>query len=115
MLFELRASAADERAVSAFHQLCAPAGLDAAQLFDQAVVTQATGERYASLAAVFAADEPLARRLHDVATRVNAAMGGLYEGKLDHVRSTLCNPAFGVDDFGCCTACRASSRRRHPA
>ena len=107
ILFELRAQARDAAAVAAFHEACAPGGPDTAALFDRAVGPQGNGSRYRDIGEVLAADRPLAQALHEAAEGVHLAMGGLYEGKLDCLRSTLCNPALGLDSSGCCAACGA--------
>ena len=60
-----------------------------------------------SLSEAAALHPEIAAMLHDAAASVQAALGGLYSGQLDHVRATLCLPALGVDRDGCCVACSA--------
>ena len=82
ILFELRAHAGEPVALAAFHQVCAPGGPGTAELFDQAVSLQKSdGSRCRSFHEVFVADRPLALALDQAAQRVQAALGGLYEGK----------------------------------
>ena len=108
ILFELRAHAGEPVALAAFHQVCAPGGPGTAELFDQAVSLQKSdGSRCRSFHEVSVADRPLAVALDQAAQRVQAALGGLYVGKLDCLRSTLCNPALGLSSSGCCAACCA--------
>eukprot|EP00966_Prymnesium_polylepis_P220104 5091860-Prymnesium_polylepis.1 len=45
-----------------------------------------------------------------MAGHVQSHFGGLYEGRLDHLRSTLCAPALGVNGVGCCLACEFTRR-----
>ena len=114
ILFELRADAGEPAALAAFHQVCAPGGPGTAELFGRAVsALQSDGSRYCrSFSEVFAADRQLAMELVQAAQRVQAALGGLYAGKLDCLRSTLCNRRWdssstGVGTQGLCAACRA--------
>ena len=108
ILFELRAHAREPVALAAFHQVCAPGGPGTAELFDRAVsLRKSDGPRCRSFHEVFVADRPLAVALDQAAQRVQAALGGLYVGKLDCLRSTLCNPALGLNPSGCCAACCA--------
>ena len=108
ILFELRARAGEPVALAAFHQVCAPGGPGTAELFDQAVSLQKSdGSRCRSFHEVSVADRPLAVALDQAAQRVQAALGGLYVGKLDCLRSTLCSPALGLSSSGCCAACCA--------
>ena len=71
------------RPLAAFHQVCAPGGPGTAELFDRAVsALQSDGSRYyRSFSEVIAADRQLATELVQAAQRVQAALGGLYEGK----------------------------------
>ena len=103
-LLELRARASDAVAMQAFSAICAQGGPDVAALFHQAAELQSSGRR-TQLHEVLAVDRPLAAALVAAAARVNAAFGGLYVGKLDCLRSTLCNPAFGLNSRGTCAAC----------
>ena len=109
ILFTLRvrAAAADADAVVAFDRLVGP---EAARLFQQVVEPQLSGVQYHGFGDVALADMPLAQALVAEARRIDANLGGLYEGRLDHLRSTLCNPAFGVNASGCCAACFAIRR-----
>ena len=75
--------------LAAFNQVCAPGGPGTAELFDRAVSLQKSdGSRCRSFHEVFVADRPLALALDQAAQRVQAALGGLYVGKLDCLRST---------------------------
>ena len=56
---------------------------------------------------MYAADRPLAVQLDQAAQRVHAALGGLYVGKLDCLRSTLCYRQLDSSSTGPCAACRA--------
>ena len=105
ILLELHAQSRDPAAKEAFNVICARAGPDVAPLFDRAVTLQSKGSRRVQLHEVMATDRSLAATLHAAAARVHAAWGGLYEGKLDCLRSTLCNPAFGLNSSGSCAVC----------
>lgn len=105
LLFDLRSQAVKVDAVPAFDALIFGADADATSLL------RATSERgIDSLAAALASSEELALSLLATAERMQAHFGGLYEGKLDHVRSTLCESALGVNSGGCCFACSAVQR-----
>ena len=105
ILLDLRSRVRDPGFVEAFNAVCATGGPDVAALFDRAVGLRGNGSRRTQLHEVMAANRTLAAALAAAADRVNAVWGGLYEGKLDCLRSTLCNPAFGVNSSGSCGAC----------
>ena len=105
ILLDLRARARDVVAVQTFEAICARGGPNVASLFDQALRLRSSGHRV-YLCDVLIADRPLAAALVAAADRVNAASGGLYMGKVDCLRSTLCNPALGL--------AAASGRLRRP-
>ena len=105
ILLDLRSRARDPGFVEAFNAVCATGGPDVAALFDRAVGLRGNGSRRTQLHEVMAANRTLTAALAAAADRVNAVWGGLYEGKLDCLRSTLCNPAFGVNSSGSCGAC----------
>ena len=112
VLFELRAAAPDARAVRAFDSLVGP---EAARLFEQGVglqVGQVGGAQYDDFADLAIADITLAKALVAETKKIDSRLGGLYQGRLDHLRSTLCNPALGVNASGCCAACCAIRKDR---
>jgi len=93
VLFELRAAAPDARAVRAFDSLVGP---EAARLFEQGAglqVGQVGGAQYDDFADLAIADITLAKALVAETKKIDSRLGGLYQGRLDHLRSTLCNPA----------------------
>ena len=104
LLFELRAAASNAIAVQAFESLVGP---EAAHSFEQAVRPQVGRAQYHDFGDVVMADATLAKTLLAKAEKLDAVLGGLYQGRLDHLRSTLCNPDFGLNASGCCAACCA--------
>ena len=86
VLFKIRAAATDVEAVVAFNKLVGPHW---AMLFERAVTLEHGGLLCAGFGALAMADMPLAQALVAEAESVQQARGGLYEGRLDHLRSTI--------------------------
>eukprot|EP00966_Prymnesium_polylepis_P010838 249546-Prymnesium_polylepis.1 len=75
----------------AFEELFAQVDWDVPTLLREA---QAAG--IDSLVSALAFNAPLATALHAAAERTQQHYGGMYDGRLDHLRSTLCLPALGI-------------------
>ena len=84
-------------ATAAFEHLFSPTA-DGAHLF-----TSAASE-YASFGELACADPSRAASLNGVAASVNAHVGGLYQGKTECLRSTICTPQLGLDGDGVCAS-----------
>ena len=104
-LLKLRAKVhGNSLAVDAFNAICSSINPDAPSLFDRAAEHNGIG-------ALHLADRSLAEAVNAFAKQMQQERGGLYEGRLDHLRSTLCTLALGVDaSVGCCHACAAILR-----
>ena len=92
----------DAQAALAFQQIMAAANTpDAADIIIRAASTH---KSYGS----FAADDPkTAGLIHRAAETINKQRGGLYEGKMDCVRATICDPRLGITQHGMCLGCAA--------
>ena len=85
------------------HLIHSLVGPEAARLFEQGVglqVGQVGGTQYDDFGDLAITDVTLAKVLVAETKKIDARLGGLYQGRLDHLRSTLCNPALGVSERG---------------
>lgn len=117
LLFEMRKAAHDQTMVEAFHGICSQsAGVDGAaaacRLFDRAVGVQPDGVVFKDFTHLFKENRPLAEAIHLQTLLINKAMGGLYQGELARLRSTVCTPGLGVNAAGCCCACQSICKER---
>ena len=62
---------------------------------------------YSSFGELARTDPARAASLNAIATSVNTHFGGLYQGKSECLRSTMCAPQWGLDHAAACAACRA--------
>ena len=100
ILFALRSAVSTEDGLRAFNAIFdGNTATEAAEAFSRAF------QSHRKFGIIFEADRALAVHLAQHAASVHAANGGFYEGRLDCLRSTLCNANLGLDQNGCCPAC----------